>query len=1133
MPSKRLRSKRTISSTVTNLSSSVARVEQVSVPYQISPLSLSGDALDQDSVRTDAIAGGVVSSKSLGLSAYVPNGEGAQRVPAPLNDLEYWEDVTEGLIELHRSGIHDNEDIQNVSASTEGLVFSPTGVAVDPETGATGEARIYLTGRLPIPRSGQIYSTWKSTANIPMRLIWWTKTTPVKVSKASITSSTVTFTTSSAHGFSVGNSVKVTGCGSTFNGVYVVVSNVGTEGEATVFTAAALSTAPTDVNETVFAIDGLVSLEAHDYVNLENKVSWTAPDTAGEYAVYAELPYSSSQRTLTEAKVFEIIGSGREITVSANVNAYAITSNTITYTTDATHEFKVDDIVGIGYTPTESSTATAYQVSAGTPNVLTIQFSAAHKFHVGYEVLVGIASTIYNGTYSVVAVPNTTAINLATTQATTVNLATTGTVSAVTSPVMGQGKITATTSNTFSLVRTNVQNVSSTSITPTLAEVGRPRFSYITYASTNVAGSYIDVYTENPHGFAVGESVTLSGLPPATFPRADGQYTIGTVTDRYFRVTGATLELDVPITAVTAKQALAYVGSSDFSVEVGPDGFRFIGSGDSSVDTDLGTTSDNFISLSRVDGQSLASIDNQGVGTFKELVAQSATYDGEVAAATVNANQLNVTTSPTIETFDLVGELTGDKYNDNNYGYVEYSGALLDRMARGVVYKGTFNTGASFTVSTMYYSFAYGVMTLSPNRMYQIVASFGGLRATPPRDVVAELIFSTEPLQADVVGPRHLTSTVHASATTTEFTPLIGTFYTGANTTAATNVSISSIGRSGTSVSVTTATPHGLSAGDYVGISGTTNSLLHGTYLITSAGSSTFNYTTETTGTITTLTAGTVRKVSSLLSSAGVLPANLPIYWALRLRHGGTPASSYSITTTAAPSTTPQQEVCVVDIGSSRVVGGVDASALGSTSGMLTLGGGGAPPSSTTTYTTTATVAASSSAYYDNYGKGSGTTDAYAYKYSLYQGNPGTASGVKKSAVVFPTFAAPPVGATNVTVTKVEVYLRNRHSYNAGGLTAYIGVHSTSSLGTSIPSAPNGFTPVSSSFTKGQGKWVTLHSSCYSAFSPAAQTARGVLIGLTDDNPDTYYDGLSNYGYFDGNTMSDEPQLRITYTYDL
>jgi hypothetical protein len=144
--------------------------------------------------------------------------------------------------------------------------------------------------------------------------------------------------------------------------------------------------------------------------------------------------------------------------------------------------------------------------------------------------------------------------------------------------------------------------------------------------------------------------------------------------------------------------------------------------------------------------------------------------------------------------------------------------------------------------------------------------------------------------------------------------------------------------------------------------------------------------------------------------------------------------------------------------------------------------------------------------------------------------------------VVFPPFDLPP----NATVEKAELYLRNRHSYSASGLTVYIGAHidenltSTSTAGgvinsqTSADSVPPGRNfagandTMTVNFAKGQGKWVTLPADWYEDI--ASGTVAGVLIGLTGVT-NTWYSGIANYGYFDGDGMTDEPKLRITYQY--
>ena len=193
----------------------------------------------------------------------------------------------------------------------------------------------------------------------------------------------------------------------------------------------------------------------------------------------------------------------------------------------------------------------------------------------------------------------------------------------------------------------------------------------------------------------------------------------------------------------------------------------------------------------------------------------------------------------------------------------------------------------------------------------------------------------------------------------------------------------------------------------------------------------------------------------------------------------------------------------------------------------------------------TLTLDANQSAYYDNYGRGSGTSNTgdgvYTYKWSLYQGNPGTAGGIKKSAVRFESIDAALAGAgssytaSQLTISKLELYLKNRHSYNASGLTAYLAMHNdadlyytTSGAAQTAPSgSASGEVVTTSSFTKGQGKWTTLPSTWIANFQ--AGTAKGILVGLQTATS-TWYDGLTNYGYFDGYTMADPPKLRITYT---
>jgi hypothetical protein len=199
----------------------------------------------------------------------------------------------------------------------------------------------------------------------------------------------------------------------------------------------------------------------------------------------------------------------------------------------------------------------------------------------------------------------------------------------------------------------------------------------------------------------------------------------------------------------------------------------------------------------------------------------------------------------------------------------------------------------------------------------------------------------------------------------------------------------------------------------------------------------------------------------------------------------------------------------------------------------------------TTTYTKTVTIGSYNSAYFDNYGIGDGgTADVYANQESLYQGNPGTSSGTKKSQVAFPQLTSTSLsvpstadgyvaGTVNAgyTITKVEVYLRNRHSASASGLTAYWGYSSDANArNSSAPPAPyTAAGQATGAFTKGQGRYITVNTTVQNYW--AGGQIRSVLLGLTSAASNTYSSTGTNYGYFDGDLQSDPPKLRITYTY--
>jgi hypothetical protein len=108
------------------------------------------------------------------------------------------------------------------------------------------------------------------------------------------------------------------------------------------------------------------------------------------------------------------------------------------------------------------------------------------------------------------------------------------------------------------------------------------------------------------------------------------------------------------------------------------------------------------------------------------------------------------------------------------------------------------------------------------------------------------------------------------------------------------------------------------------------------------------------------------------------------------------------------------------------------------------------------------------------------------------------------------------------TINKTEVYLKNLHWYNNSGGTAVIGTHTYGTVTGNADYANVNPDISESSFTYGQGKWVTVNNSIGAALRD--NTAKGIALGKGPSTSHTYY------GYFAGAGQSGQPQVRITYT---
>lgn len=152
--------------------------------------------------------------------------------------------------------------------------------------------------------------------------------------------------------------------------------------------------------------------------------------------------------------------------------------------------------------------------------------------------------------------------------------------------------------------------------------------------------------------------------------------------------------------------------------------------------------------------------------------------------------------------------------------------------------------------------------------------------------------------------------------------------------------------------------------------------------------------------------------------------------------------------------------------------------------------------------------------------QGDGTNrDATASGY-MYQGYYSSVNGNQFSIINmdYTTIAADLAGAT---ITKTEVYLKNVHWYYNSGGTAIIG-YGAFNAGSGSYTYSNVTADVTeSSFSLGQGQWVTVNNSIGNAFKSGA--AHSLAIGK---GPST---SLQYYGYFAGYGQTGAPQLRITY----
>lgn len=1199
MPSKRYNSKRSFGTRFNDIKETFEVVNKETAPDKIINEGVDFAQLEVNSIDTTTINYGGISASNFSEGAKIASGESNQRVPSDLTDVPYWQEVTAGLTELHKQGFHNGEDIQNVEATSEGILFTPT---------ADEASRIYLTGRIPIPKSRKIYATWEADRATNLRLIWWKNSQPIEVTHSSTTVGVATITTATEHGLIVGKEIRVTGLDVDYNG-YHTITAVDTYSISYVSPTVASTD---DLIEEQWETRGAVNLEDYVYEELANKVMWDANyrvanvsnkvltnnlatlttnathsfvvgdivrvsgiDTAGtdpsvfdgayrvysvtdttlsyqkvtanvattavspvvqistsdstsatEYAIYLEIPANDPTLLLKSAKVFEVIGYGSKEPLYANVNTSVLTNNVVTLTTAQSHGFSIDSSVVV------SNVGSPYDgthIITGTPSVNNFTYTVVNANVTSNSSVVGKA-VAYDGKQRSELTPDglrlyqpdgTLAVDLSTAGDSVFNVYYAGDVKA---SISFDGK------SVFESVDSNDYIQDGTSLVGDFADAKYNGFPYSELNTANTANAEIE--TSNSYlnrlprgtvyeGYFTPENLVMTNASPY-MTVASGVFTLEA--GRSYRI--SPLEGSFAINNASNKNAVLYL---------------YMGTGPLSIGEELDYSSRFVVGMGTYTSINMPSIFVDALGTDANVMTVIGRRAESVPAKSLTGSISVSTANVTLAT----GNTTANVIN----------GQLLTKTSG----TGIFGNSGVVYVDTVYSSNVFSVMDQYGNP--QTADTAGNLNFTAAQSTMISLRTdgSTTRSTGDIVGVSGVDypfSGYWTLRNTNNYTD--GSSYIK-YTTKGIALHSSDLGNivsrtttanlvAGTK-NVSVANTDGLYPG--FKLDKTSGTGAFGTGAVVNVVTNSVHFTTTinhaTSGAITfnttqyeAVTSPVAKMYERFDTSAATISYGVPIYWTIMLLASTTTtAANANITMTTAGSPFPSATLTVSDEGPAKSpsffpVGDPGRIAIGSQSyefddntGPHTTGGS---TGTGATITSTVTKNADQSAYYDNYGRGTSTTSGeYAYRYSLYQGNPGTASGTKKSAIRFPALNLP----TGATVTKAELYLRNRHSYSASGLTVYIGAHidgdlenqTTAPLGRNFTGADDTMT---TTFAKGQGKWVTLPSDWYADI--ATDTVRGVLIGLSGVTS-TWYSGLANYGYFDGNTMDDEPKLRITYNY--
>jgi hypothetical protein len=165
-------------------------------------------------------------------------------------------------------------------------------------------------------------------------------------------------------------------------------------------------------------------------------------------------------------------------------------------------------------------------------------------------------------------------------------------------------------------------------------------------------------------------------------------------------------------------------------------------------------------------------------------------------------------------------------------------------------------------------------------------------------------------------------------------------------------------------------------------------------------------------------------------------------------------------------------------------------------------------PVATASSVTTTFACAWSRSWNSNGGAIVSGTGQYTDANMLYQGLGASAMGSM--------FGWNSLGLSGKTISKVEIYLRNRSTYTGGAVVARLG---SSTAGYTVPATHSTANAWTVNWGKGVGAWVTVPAALYANIGNG--TIKSFALGISSAS--------SEYAYFDGVGKSDPPRIRVTY----